>query len=59
MPCPESLGPAAWPAQHSKLPTHQLPVHLPPTFRAHQALAGRVRAGSRHPSPHRFLSMKI
>lgn len=51
MPCPASLGLAAWPARHSKLPTHQRPVPFLSTFRAHQALAGRVRAGSRHPSP--------
>ena len=50
MPCPTSLGLAAWPAQHSKLPTQQPPVPLPRTFRAYQALAGRMRAGSRHPS---------
>lgn len=51
MPCPESSGLAAWPAQHSKLHTHHSQCSFSPTFRAHQALAGRVRAGSRHPSP--------
>lgn len=50
MPCPEFLGLAAWPAQHSKFFVHMLLVPLPPTFRAHQALAGWVRAGSRNPS---------
>lgn len=51
MPCPASLGLAAWRAQHSKLFTHGFLAPLPRTFRAHQALAGRVRAGSRYPSP--------
>lgn len=41
MPCPGSLGLAAWPAQPSE---HPGPAGLP-------ALAGRGRAGSRHPSP--------
>lgn len=48
--CPASLGPAAWPAQHSELlsPAPSVPSLV---FRAHQALAGRVRAGSSHLSP--------
>lgn len=51
MPCPASLGLAAWPAQHSKLFTHGFLAPLAPTFRAHQAMARRVRAASRYPSP--------
>lgn len=48
--CPASLGPAVWPAQHSELlsPASSVPSLV---FRAHQALAGRVRAGSSHLSP--------
>lgn len=50
MPCPASSDPAAWPARPSepRVPAPGVPSLV---FRAPQALAGRVRAGSSHLSP--------
>uniref|UniRef100_A0A8D0UEJ9 Rho family-interacting cell polarization regulator 1 n=1 Tax=Sus scrofa TaxID=9823 RepID=A0A8D0UEJ9_PIG len=60
--CPSTVGgvtgcpaPHLWARQHGqhsilKFPPTGPQCPFPPTFRAYEALAGRVRAGSRHPS---------